>query len=463
MKNKIELIPFVVALLSILVIGGYLRYNLNQDAIKFAKEFQAQNSTEIYSADLFKISSKLNRLNYLGNWTCLKGFVGNKEFFSIKNGSCGTSILKQKVQIHVVESDMLLEMTLELSTDEIIVFILLMFFQLCIVVSLGLVFKAIENLKQEDIKIFNKKALKLSHDIRSPLAALKAILKNDELGISQNTKLLMENSVELINQTAEELLRSNLRENYVENVHVKTVLIEVVKLKQLEFPNVKISMNGEAGSALCVQNDLKRIISNMLNNSIEANCNGNPKIQIALSSEESHLVLVFKDNGSGISAPLLKLIGKKAITTKKEGNGIGLISAIETIRSWGGEFEIVESSESEGTIIKVKLKKVLKDLNIVLIDDDQLTRMVWESKAAKENVNLICFSSRAECLEKLNTIKKETVFYIDHHIGSDSGVELARELFDRGYKELYMATGSSKDEFKGLSFIKGIIGKEPPF
>ena len=43
------------------------------------------------------------------------------------------------------------------------------------------------------------------------------------------------------------------------------------------------------------------------------------------------------------------------------------------------------------------------------------------------------------------------------------GEELAREIYNQGYKNLYIATGFESNKFKELKFLKGVIGKVPPF
>ena len=56
-------------------------------------------------------------------------------------------------------------------------------------------------------------------------------------------------------------------------------------------------------------------------------------------------------------------------------------------------------------------------------------------------------------------------FYIDSCLGDGviKGQDLAKELYDQGYKNLYMSTGFEKEKFANMPWIKNITGKTPPW
>jgi hypothetical protein len=43
------------------------------------------------------------------------------------------------------------------------------------------------------------------------------------------------------------------------------------------------------------------------------------------------------------------------------------------------------------------------------------------------------------------------------------GEEIAEKLFDMGFNNIYLATGYDADYFSDIPFIRGIVGKSPPF
>ncbi len=54
---------------------------------------------------------------------------------------------------------------------------------------------------------------------------------------------------------------------------------------------------------------------------------------------------------------------------------------------------------------------------------------------------------------------------IDSELGHSEpkGEDWAKELYSRGFQNIFLATGHNPDYFKKLPWIKGIIGKEAPW
>ncbi len=62
------------------------------------------------------------------------------------------------------------------------------------------------------------------------------------------------------------------------------------------------------------------------------------------------------------------------------------------------------------------------------------------------------------------TMSIKTTIYIDSELENDvKGEDIAKELDEKGFKNIYMETGHPKEQFAHLKFIKEVIGKEPPF
>ena len=43
------------------------------------------------------------------------------------------------------------------------------------------------------------------------------------------------------------------------------------------------------------------------------------------------------------------------------------------------------------------------------------------------------------------------------------GEDIAKDLYKRNFKNIYLVTGYDQSQFQKLSFIKGVYGKEPIF
>ncbi|MBL6991008.1 MAG: hypothetical protein ISR65_14580 [Bacteriovoracaceae bacterium] len=100
----------------------------------------------------------------------------------------------------------------------------------------------------------------------------------------------------------------------------------------------------------------------------------------------------------------------------------------------------------------------------VLLDNDALICTIWKSMADDKKIPLNVYSNPEELLQSLSTISKDSTFYIDSSLENGlKGEDIAKKLFDKGYKNLYLATGYEPEDFLHLSYIKGVIGKEPPW
>ena len=101
-------------------------------------------------------------------------------------------------------------------------------------------------------------------------------------------------------------------------------------------------------------------------------------------------------------------------------------------------------------------------VDLVLIDDDVLIHGTWKMMARTRNHNLLCCSTIEEFLE--HKLPKETPIYLDYHFNSGAnGVELAKIIYQKGYKTLYITTGSAHAmPVQKPDEIIAVLGKEYP-
>jgi len=102
----------------------------------------------------------------------------------------------------------------------------------------------------------------------------------------------------------------------------------------------------------------------------------------------------------------------------------------------------------------------------VLLDDDPVTCEAWKDSAEDHGVALTTFSSPEQLLSSLNRMKSGTHFCIDHDLGRKeiSGIEIAKEIYEAGYRNILLATAHRRKDIPGLPWwIKGTVGKTPPW
>jgi signal transduction histidine kinase len=242
------------------------------------------------------------------------------------------------------------------------------------VMSINAAMKAELSLKEH---IFSM-AKQVAHDIRSPVTAL--------LSASNLFKTKPEESIQLIKMAAErvdrianDLLKNSKlnNSNFVHNSSVEKnigmpqeisrLINEIVSGKRLEFAvQTNITLNEvirENKRAMLSSSslDLKRLLSNLINNSVEASC-GNNTINIASHVSEHSTQIIITDEGAGIEPEIVEILNSDTnvspTTTKANGHGLGLQSAKAELHKIGGQLTI-KSKKGVGTIIDVRVPTVL--------------------------------------------------------------------------------------------------------
>lgn len=105
-------------------------------------------------------------------------------------------------------------------------------------------------------------------------------------------------------------------------------------------------------------------------------------------------------------------------------------------------------------------------IDCVLIDDDELVRLMWGLAAESAGKRLLALARGADFWPQSAQLSPSTPIYIDYNLQTQpSGDELARRLAAAGYTNLYFQTGY---DVKSISmelrpWIRGVLGKEPPW
>lgn len=311
-------------------------------------------------------------------------------------------------------------------------------------------------------------AEKLAHDIKSPLSVIESVCKDlkEDKDKAELLKKVSERIV-LISQDLLEKYRDNNKKNAFieETIDFKTlsgILSDIISEKKILNPEIKIDLEVSELDCEFVFNkeELKRIISNILNNSIEAKADW---IKIKVFKDKDLMGISIKDNGKGIESEIVGKIGKKGFTYgKPDGNGLGIWSAKQTIQKYGGILEI-KSDLGKGAEVSITIP-VKKNKIYVLIDDDPLVRKNWEITAKNKKIRLDAYSSFKDFSNKIDFYDKETEIYMDSELAEGvKGEEVSQKLYSLGFKNIYLETGYDKNKFKNLNHIKDIVSKTPPF
>jgi hypothetical protein len=100
----------------------------------------------------------------------------------------------------------------------------------------------------------------------------------------------------------------------------------------------------------------------------------------------------------------------------------------------------------------------------VLIDDDPLVLRMWEYSADMQGKKIRTFSKPELFFSIYKEISRETVIYIDSNLGNGKkGEVIAKDIYSEGFETIYLTTGSDASDFSSFSYLKGVIGKAPPW
>jgi signal transduction histidine kinase len=206
---------------------------------------------------------------------------------------------------------------------------------------------------------------RMSHDIRTPLAAilanaeflaLSSLSEGERYELYEEIRLSVDRMNELIADLlecskGEEVLRPAIG-NIVETTERSIRMIRVRRA----FRRITITHRHE-GSAIGWYNPqlLERAISNVVLNACEAVSPDLGRIAITTLGGPSCLRIEVWDNGPGIPAELQRSIFEPFFTYgKSEGTGLGLAIAKRIVEDHGGEL-LLDAGEKTGTSFKISI------------------------------------------------------------------------------------------------------------
>lgn len=305
--------------------------------------------------------------------------------------------------------------------------------------------KTISFYKQQEkesakLKAYAEISRQVSHDIKSPMLALSHILKHVQFDNLEEENLL-KSAIQRIQNISGDLVQKIKDEDHV-HIYTSLVLKDIIEEKKFEYIERKVKFNtqfGDKNDLFLYGNltELKRAISNIINNGIEAS-GDYPIIKLVLSSTVSGLTISITDNGSGIPPELIEKVLEKGFSSGKQGgSGLGLFHANKVAKSFGGHLEI-KSEKKQGTTIalvlptKVKPKFYIDNLSvksfskIFIFDDDNSIFNLWESHLAERRP-----AHHVDYHNYYSTpVDPEALYIVDYYLSgvSYTGMEIAKYL-----------------------------------
>ncbi len=237
--------------------------------------------------------------------------------------------------------------------------------------------KVNEELRQLD-KMKTSFVSQASHDLRTPLAAIKGSLDNLSLGVAgelteKQNKLLMRatRSVDRLTDLINDVLDLNRIETGRVHLEIGEIalrpIVENLVQENKTYANSKnITLKLDApDEALVIHADpgkIERVVGELIGNAVKYSSEGG-SIDVSIQHQENNAVLTVKDSGIGMSKEELNKIWDRFYRTPTSqnlarGSGLGLSITKELVEMHGGEIQ-VDSEQGKGSafIVTLPLKK----------------------------------------------------------------------------------------------------------
>jgi signal transduction histidine kinase len=201
----------------------------------------------------------------------------------------------------------------------------------------------------------------VAHDIRSPIGSIGVAIENFKNKPEQAMDLIRRaherikgivDDLESVDKTSGEVNKDTSAET------LWPLLEKVVGEKSQEKNNYPIKLstslavNKRDALAMINKSDFARMISNLINNSVEASEVSLP-IFLTYELDEKYHKIEIQDQGAGIPESIQGRLFEKHVTSGKDsGQGLGLYSTQKILQAWRGDINLVKTN-SQGTTFRL--------------------------------------------------------------------------------------------------------------
>lgn len=335
-----------------------LRLYLRSHTHEVAARFNNDGQYDINSLDAFNTSMELNTISSQDNWICLIAKSSEGYIFNKRQSHCNSNWRQQSIVLKKSgENGVYVRITLRLPVWMEMAALAFLIAQIALLSAFVRFHHLAVTIKFKHEAHLGQLARQVSHDLRSPIGALSALLGQAENSLSLEHRHLLSLALKRISSIVSHLLETTRQTQREEFTNINQVIREIVTLKKMEYqgrPNLNIIYYDAyplAQSKLS-GDKLKSILSNLISNACEAQSfQGDVHIELLPSGDKWEVTI--NDDGPGFTPYLIDKIGLKPVSAHKtHGNGIGLYSAYQTLKAQGHEL-LVQNQKARGACVKI--------------------------------------------------------------------------------------------------------------
>lgn len=212
----------------------------------------------------------------------------------------------------------------------------------------------------EKLAIVGQMAAGVAHEIKNPLTTLKGFIQlSKEGGPSNAFPEIMLKEIERIDQITNEFLvlsRPTVQRKDWHDVRDLIREIEVLLSSFAIIKNVEILYDFQDVKPIYSDgNQMKQVFINLVKNSVES-VEQNGKLTISVRPHgENELLVRFNDDGNGFPDQILHRMGQPFLTTKKDGNGLGLMICKRVVEEIHNGQLCIQNNNNGGAVVDIIL------------------------------------------------------------------------------------------------------------
>ncbi|WP_285765946.1 PAS domain S-box protein [Peribacillus sp. SI8-4] len=216
--------------------------------------------------------------------------------------------------------------------------------------------------RQDKLAAVGQLAAGVAHEIRNPLTSMRGYTEFLQLDETDQSRLeyleIILDEIHRVNEIVEEFLQLAKPQSLnLETKNIITIIRTVISLTEFDArkKNVRLELICIHEEILisCDENRIKQVLLNFIKNGLEAMPSGGV-IKVMVERKEDNVQISIIDTGMGMSPEQLSRLGEPFFTTKKSGNGLGLMISFKIIENHLGKV-FVESGLNKGTVFKIVL------------------------------------------------------------------------------------------------------------
>ncbi len=238
------------------------------------------------------------------------------------------------------------------------------YIQLCVLIIFAIIaYIGLMSVKRaEQNKVWVGLSKETAHQLGTPISSLMAWIELLRLNESIDPDIVtdMDKDVKRLSTIAERFSKIGSMPDK-ELIYIHELLKESCDYMSARISSkVRLTLHtpDDAEGAMLCRSLIEWVIENLCKNAVDA-MGGEGKIDILLTSDDTHIYIDVKDTGKGIARREFNNIFKPGYTTKKRGWGLGLTLAKRIINEYhNGDIYVKESEIGIGTTFRIELPKL---------------------------------------------------------------------------------------------------------